>query len=655
MTMMIRRAGILSLLLLGGSGALYPCGGPVAYTIDAPLVPGRNYLEGLIESDYETGERRPEIRFLYPLRVTSPGVMETIWALAYGPDEGSSSEPFDSLVPTEPEAGQLEEAEARGDLPAADSLARVITAQVLDMPSVQADTNQHAFRLALEFLELRDTLARVPAADREKTLEQFRAEIQGLPRAGMGAFAEAHPRHPRAASLRYVAIQEAMKHDIPDGWRDEIQKQMSPADWGRLDELHDRWLKDYPTHPLADLVMLSRLRLSYFEGDDRKAWDLLCRAYPRHPVRVLWEMRHLIVAGASGGLDSLTLSSGLDPQLRTALLGEVPAGALSAADWTTLWQLSLQHIREPWAISLQERLLQKVAEWPDSAPLPEGFPRRAANPVDGLGHPTLWGYFRALALLRTGHHEEALEQVRFPGMPKEVGSLRVKLYLDRSEWSSALRDPDLDPYARRYLLWVLAPDSVLTSLAGGSSETARDARLAMAVHVVRRGGWLAGAKLIATSHPAMAALWRQAGILSADSSLAGTLAYARFLRDHADGLYFDLSRSHMWYRGLEYRRSSLVRRPGGRDTRLPWTLDEERADIERHYVETSAMYDALRTYASYLNRAPPKTANLSRIVHEADQVYNLMVNWDHSDSGFWVERILGGPEGEAIRRAGKQG
>lgn len=651
MSRLFRRSAILSVFLLGISGALYPCGGPDSYPIEAPLLPARQYLENLLQADYETGQRRPEVRFLYPIRVTRPGEMETLWDLTYGSDSGWT--PGARIHPTTTDSARerLAEAIAGGDRTTAAREANAIVDQVLDMPADQADSNQPALRLAVEYLELRDTLSHLPPGEVEPTLETIRAEIQPLARREMGTFAEQHPTHPRAPSLRFVAIQEAMKTGIPNGWRDEIAKQMSPADWARLEQIQNQWLQDYPTHPLADLVRLSRLRVDYLKGDDRAAWDLLVKLYPRHPARVLTEMRFLIMQGVSEGVDSLALHSDLDPALRTALLGELPWSRVSPADWTAMWRLSIEHGNESWAVSLQERLLQKAAEGADSM-LPEGFPSHPANPTDRLGKVTLWGYFRALALVRAGKIDEALEQTRLAGMPKEVAPLRVQLYLRRRQWTKALSDPDLEPHARQYLIWVMAPDSVLGTLGVGSAEIAKQARLAMAVHAARREGWLAGARLLQPADSSRAVLWRRAAALAADSSLAGRLAYARFLHDKTGQLYFDLSQSHTWYRSLEYRRSAMGQPAAA--SGLPWGPDQERAAIERHLVENSALYDALHAYADYLDRAPVTSRDFSSVLREADTLYNLLLNWSHWDSGFWFDYIRTCPEAEAVRRAGKR-
>ena len=653
MTRLLPRVAIVTVLMLAGSGALHPCGGPESYPIDAPLAPPHSYLEGLVEQDLYTGERRPEVRFLYPFLVARPEAFGALWELAYGPDVGPPGLPDSSLVVKDSGGLGLATALDRGDLAGAEHEARAIVERVLDMPATQADRYQLAFRRAIELLELRDSLAKAPAGDLAGTLARLRSPLESLPRSEMAAFAAAHPNHPRAPSLRYVGIQEAMKSGIADGWPEDVAKNTPPDEWARLAGLVDRWLADYPRHPLADLVRLTRVRLFHLQRRDQDAWRVALGLYPRRPARALGEMRFLLLTGYLSGLDSLVFDPSVDPPLRVALLGEIPAGAVSAAEWGRLWKFAADHREEPWAETLEERLLRKVAEWPDTTPLPPGFPGATSGPPDRLRGQTEWGYFRALALLRAGDAAGALAQTEAPGMPADAAPLRVQLQLRRGAWSQALNDPKLDPYARQYLVWVLAPDSVLASMAKADGPAAPEARLARAVRARRRDGWAEGVRLIQGADSAMVTRWRRAARLAADTSLDGLLAYARFLAA-TPNLYFALTPRHAWFRSVEYRRTALLASERRGPWVLPWRADGERAAIERHYLDTSAEYEALGAYAAYLDRAPPRTPGYAAVVREADRLYNGMINWDHTDPGFWAKLLPGSPEAQAIRRAGRK-
>jgi hypothetical protein len=632
--------------LSAGSGALYPCGGPESYPIDAPLVKPHAYLESLLATDYATGQRREEIRFLYPFKLARPREVAGLWSLAYldpfAPAESVAVGKFHRT-----DSGALDQALAKGDVAMAEAEAQRIVAEVLDMPAIMGDSNQPAFRRAIEFLELRSRLTGVPAARVAAVYDSLAAPVRSLARADMPRYAEAHPADPRIASLRFVALEEARKREIPNGWPEEIRQQMTPEGWRRLEELHDGWLRDFPHHPLADLVTLSRLRLFYFEEQTGRAWQVLLGMYPRHLPRLLAEMRFLITNGGDTPvLDSVVLRPDLDPVLRTAVLGELPATTLTPDQWNRLWELSAAHIKEPWAINLEERLLQKVVEQPESLPFPKGFPTGPANPSG------LWGYLRLLALTQTRHTEQALEQGKSLKPTEEVAAVMAKLYLGRGEWTRATTVPGLEPHARRYLLWVMAPDSALGRVAAGSDSAAHEARLVEATRRVRQDGWAAGARVLEAHEPDAAAIWHRAGALASDTSLDGRLAYARFLRDQAGRLY--LGKDIVWYRSVSYRLDLLTAaRAQEFDTGLPWRPTEESEAIHRHLLESSAEYEALRGFAEYLNRAPAGSRDYSTALKEGDRLYNTLLNWGQSQTSFWSSYLPHSPEAAAIRKAGK--
>ena len=642
------RALPISLLLLSASGALYPCGGPESYPITAPLVKPRAYLEALLATDYATGQRRQEIRFLYPFKLTKPKELAQLWSLAYNDYPYSAPDSQAAIRYRVTDTVALHQALANGDLTGAEREARAIVTRVLDMPAIQADSNQAAFRCALELLDLRGQLAGVSAGRLVAVYDSLSAPTRSLARGDMERYAGEHPADSRAPSLRFVALQEAMKREIPNGWPDEIRKAMPAAGWQRLEELHQAWLHDFPQHPLADLVALSRLRLYYFEGRTGTAWQVILAMYPRHLPRLLAEMRFLITNGSgSDVLDSLVGRGDLDPVLRTALLGEIAPGTLTSHDWARLWQLSVTHLQEPWAINLQERLLQKVVEQPDSQPFPEGFPARADNPSQ------LWGYLRLLALTRAGHIAQALEQGRSLRPDDEVAAVLAKLYLGRREWTQAVSVPGLEPHARRYLIWVMAPDSALSRVAASPDSAGLDARRIRATRLARREGWAAGARVFDEHEPEAAELWRRGATLAADTSIGGRLTYGRFLRDEAPRLY--VGKDIVWYRSLSYRLDALSSSQYREfDVGLPWRPEEESQAIRRHLLETSAEFDALRVFAGYLDRAQSSSAGFGGVVQEADRLYNGILNWGKGNSKFWSDYLPQSPEAASIRRAGKR-
>jgi hypothetical protein len=438
-----------------------------------------------------------------------------------------------------------------------------------------------------------------------------------------------------------------MRSGIPNGWAGTIKDSVPPSRWVELESVHDEWLRQFANHPLADYVRLSKVRLFYFKGDDARAWAELLAIYPRHRERVLGEMRYLVQQSAMP--DSLD-DPRLPWELRTALLPHV---SVTPAQWTSYWRASELHQHEPWAIALQERLLWKAIDLAErSRALPLAFPARPRAPTQ------LWAKLRLLGLLQAGDIPGALAQADSTAdSVADVRPIRVRLHLMQRDWGRALGQAPAGDPSTAYLVRVLSPATVLDSLAASpSSPFVADARLTIAAGLAARGDWARAGTFVPRTDSDRTRLWARAAVLAADTSRAGQLAFARWMRDRRGRLFF--GESTFWLRGLNWRRGALTPGTSGRtttpmlDPRLPWTAAEERDRIATHLRSTTELYYSLRVYAQWLDGATGRTPGLAAVVREADQVYNRLVSWDGGNSPFWSEYLTSSPEARSIRGAG---
>ncbi|HEX5074358.1 MAG TPA: hypothetical protein VFW03_14170 [Gemmatimonadaceae bacterium] len=647
----------------------FPCGGPGADIVDRPLVPVHDYLARTLYDDEYESHLRLDLRFLEPFRRVMPDSVGALVAFAYEDNDHLPAADADTL-PRHYEQERLAttlRAVEHGDYARAEAAARRVVNDVLDMPAGVASPYAEALRTAVEVVDLAPSLT---PGDRATAAQYFAGdsaarealgaggalpnvlraglEVRRLKRSEAGAYADAHAGSPRLASLRFVALEEAMHAGIPDGWASAIRDSVPPARWAEFERLHADWLQRFSSHPLADYVRLSRVRLSYFEGDNARAWDELLAMYPRHRERVLGEMRYLVQQGV---LPASIDDRRLDWPLRTALLSEM---GVTPEQWNAYWQASESHAGESWATAMQERLLWQAIKLAESTrSLPSRFPQRAASPTP------LWAKLRLLALLEAGDLDGATEQAEsIVGSEDDIGAIRVRIHLLRRDWGKALAASPVGDPATRYLVRVLAPSPVLDSLAATMvSPLAGDARLTIAGRRAAAGEWTAASHSIPTTDPDKARRWARTAALAADTSQSGRLAFARWMRDQHGRLFF--GDDTFWLRGLNWRLYALGRdttHPAaaqpGLDPRLPWTAAEERARIDAHLRQTTELYYALGAYAQWLDRATRTTPGLAAVVREADRVYNRLASWDARNSRFWSAALTDSPEARSIRRAG---
>ncbi len=660
---MRRRArAFLLLALMSRAAPCFPCGGGEFYPIDAALYSTETLFSRIIAPESVLGGPQipKELWFLYPFKLTKPDEIAELWRECY--EGGASSPAVDGPDRLNSMMNILRD---RAPI-AAVGEARAIVDHVLDMPVGQANVNQEEVRRAVELVELQPYLKGVDRDlvtrffSRDEAIESSAAlppelkealEIRRMARADMGEYAKQHPASPRIASLRFVAVQEAMHHDIPDGWQFEIARAMTPDDWKRLEALHDSWLADFPDHPLADLVRLSKVRIYWYQGDAR-AWSTLFDLYPRHLPRLLAEMRYL-----KGGIlpREFLNHPHVDPLLQTALL--LDAGA-DQSMWSSLWKLSEARATEPWAINLQERLLKvagdRVASWKS---LPQGFPEKPSNPT------RLWGRLRLVALYKAGRLDKFEEQDRTLGADADLAAFRARILLMHGEPLRAAQVEKLDPLARSYLVRVMLDEKSLVAAAQTPDAALRaEATLTRAVRRAAQGDWKGGADLLRDTDPEKAALWTEVAGKAADRSSRGRLAWARFLRDNDGKLLFGVDK--VWDRSVcgrarvlalpEDPRNNVTLYERYNSPDLPWTKEEEITAIRRHLDGSSETFLALQAYAAWLSSVNLKDRDVGEALKEADTVYNRLINWPYVTESCFNDALKGSDAAATLRRVGRQ-
>ena len=650
---------------------VYPCGGPEHYPIDAPLATGDAYLQAVETVDDFDYRVRPELRFLYPfVSARTPG-SSALWRHSYTDADWNRPRMLDTTatLTLDREAEAFRAAGRMGDPATLAQAARAVLHAALGLPASVADEDRLAVRRAVEALELfaaqrvgsagevldvaltstilrtlygRDSLASAEA----RALPAWAQEVltaRTTARDSLAAWSAAHPRSPRQGSLQFVALQLAMRHGIPDGWARQTRDSVPPARWSELATLHDDWTRRFPQHPMAPWVALSRLRLAYFAGDTTSAWERVLALYPQHPLRALDEMRFLL----RQSMFPPTLDdSRIDHSLRAALLGEVP---LDGRRWQREWALA-QPSNEPWAVATRDRLLWRAAR---DTSLARGLPPTALMVAQASLTP-LGAVLRLIALTRVGRIRDAIVYADSIGTDSLVAPMKVQLLLAAHRWCDALAVPSVSREARQYLVRILAPDSVLESLAAGHDALlAAEARRTLATRVAASGEWRTAGDRLAGRDGRRGAEWRRVASLAGDSSLSGRLALARHMRAR-NGLLF-WGNDKIWYRSLNWRLRAVREEQSARfNPMLPWRADDEAGAIARHFRDGFEMYHAARAYADFLSHAPRGDPRRPAAVHEANLSYNWLVNWDITNATFWRDELEHDGIGPVIRQAGKR-
>lgn len=700
----------LTLLALYGAARAEPaaaCGGPAMEYLPARLVPLDTEWISNPALGYDN-VLRDEFRFLYPFRQAAGPAYEPLWVSAYdAPYDGSSAE-FSELVieryadggsreyanstppsfeanpqlvevrlcdalrahcrtltrprpvaaPT-PDVAAFDAALTARDWPAATAAATAIVAVILDMPQDVAQTHNHALRRAVEFLELapyRGALSDDQAADyflawgsgapvdvaRLPPPIQRAAAIRTMSRADAARLLGEDPAQARAASLRFVVIQQMLRAQIGDAWATIPDDAAAP-----IDQAIDAWLRDYPQHPLRQLVELQRVRLRRFQGRPSEAAAMLLDVYPRHAQRVLADLRYLFAySSAEVSLAKLEARQPFDPLLLTAMVGV--ATTIVPTEWTRLWRLAEARPDAAWAVNLQERLLRAVGRR-DSVmnlglppgPLPEGYPDTPRSPT------ALWGALRLAELARRGRWQEAVEQAAVTPPSPDTAQIAFTAHLALDQTGAALAVPELSETERSYVLETLLTDAQLRALL--HTPLADRAALTLAIRQANAGHWQRAAAIIAPYDPARAKLWHTAAQLSRGTTAADRLRWARFLAAQRRTLLWPTDNA--WERSLNWVCTSAASTNFPTNSVRQWTADYQCKAARERQLQ-SASWLALKAYATYLSRAPRSDESRAAL-READVLYNWLIN--HCSGCFdWRTYLEKQPATAQIRRAGKR-
>lgn len=364
-------------------------------------------------------------------------------------------------------------------------------------------------------------------------------------------------------------------------------------------------------------------------------------------------MRYLLVTGMLPSPATLTDAT-VPAEIRASLVGNLRP---SREAWVALMVMSTEQRSAAWSVNLQERLLATLAT--DSvtvSQLPRGFPawRATATP--------LWRYLWAVNVLRAGRAADAAVFTTMPitlrqdsSLAPQGAMLAARIHMVRREWTRAVQVPLLDEWTRRYMLRVLAPDSVATMLASVQDRAvARDARLVLATRAAQLGQWDSAAVQVRGFDAARAARYARIAALARDTaSNAGLQRFAQALSALNGQLFYESTR--YFYRGMVYRDFELAPERARDVWDLPWTRAEERRRMYAYLKSGSERYLALRAYASYFGR-PGVTVTQRRVaVRDADRAYRGLLDTDPSrpGEGFWADSLPRSVEAQVIRRAGR--
>lgn len=632
------RVCLLSALLTIG-GTAWPCGG--SYTFSPSLHPAAS---SLVTDSFDGTDIAP-FRFLDPFRLAGLYQADRLSQLAYGSAEGE--DPATSTPPplTLPERDDFASRLAAADRAGAKAAAARVVDSLLSLAAPLAQSFGDDLRRAVEYLEVEPALGPSDLAHlatffgaRANTdggqlspLLQSTAAIRQAPFESAAETLARFPDSPRRPSLELAVLRNRIGSEIGNGWPGQIQG-TSDATWNRLIADHDAWLGRYPSHPLADLARLQKLRLLYLRGDGPAAWNLLLDLYPRRPGRALWEMRHLFRNGYAPTPRALDRIQ--DPVLVTALVHTLVEP--QAAQWPGLWRRSEPAASQgaAWAIDLQERLLYQIAEG-NAKTLPESFPATAARPTE------LWAQLRTLALIHAGRQREALEQAALLDTAKDAPSAAIAAtaLVEAGDVAGAIELAALDADTAVYLLQVVADDATLEGLVARGGPRAAPAADALALRRLGpEGDWERGARVLAGVAPQRAALWRQAAELSRARTPSGQLELATWLLAR-EGKLFPPRGSETW-RGLE----ELLDAP---------LAPVEHARLGAWLLRGGEREWALDAYGVALAGLAPTSATARKTLADADALYNRLLNWNYAQSQSYARLLAGTPAARRIRSAGK--
>ena len=651
---MIRRMSLLPTALVCLATVAWPCGRSESYSVSGPLVPTATFAERALSplSDFEYMPR-DEIRFLPGLLRAEPQRMAAL--IGRPPMQPAWWDTLQKPMMSEPTAAALDAAWARGDVIAATKSATDVVARVMALPASDDSARNAALQLAVETIELGPLVSNEPAASRRALFLRLAAPMRLATLDSMPALLARTPTSPRRASIEYASLRRAMRDGLPNDSRDEITKQVPVARWDSLHAAHRAWLAAYPAHPYAGLVKFARLRLFFLASQTDSAWQTAVTLYPTYPARAAAEMRYLLVTGMLPP-ESVLTDTRVPVEIRAALVGNLRP---SRATWEALMQSASQQRSAAWSENLEERLLASLATDSVAGPtLPRGFPawRATATP--------LWRYLWAVNMVRARRVDDAAVFTTVPitlrqdsTLAGDAAMLSARIHMLRRQWSAAVQVPLLDEWTRRYMLRVLAPDTVATALSNATNRViAREARLVIATRAAQDGRWTDAASAIRPVDLPRSARYARIAMLAHDTlSNAGLQRYAQALATSNGQLFYEATR--YFYRGMMNRNWDLSPERNAEPWDLPWTRAEEQRWLYSYLRGSSERYLALRAYASYFNRPGVTAAQRRAAVRDADRAYRGLLDTDPSRSteGFWADSLPQSAEAKAIRRAGRSG
>ncbi len=624
------------------------CGGPAWVDLYQPLMPISSQTNGWLY-DFDGFETipHPDVRFLGPALRMAPEKYQPLWDAVY--PAPYSEEPRRKVVDQPTAAGTFLAAAETGDVAAMEPAARAVVQEMLDRAAITATEGEDMteLRLAVEFSELKGLFASAP---KEQVKLYFRGDNPRLlPPALQGAFVvrtapreeaaktlAAAPKHPRRASLRLRMLQESMRTGIPDGWDVYGVREAMPAGQGQklITEI-DQWLTDFPDHPLADYVRLYKLRVWYITGESALAWKLLVDEYPKHPVRILGEMRFMEQQGSGPeGVDLKKLPTELVPVL-------IRHTALSEEDWNSWWKLADANPGAPWAKELQRQLMLQLIDGSQPyAKLPTAFPLKAEAPDPD------WSMLRLAVLALYGEDDAAWAQSELGGSGP-FAPIRAQLRLRKSDWVGAICEPGIDESARSYLIRVLAPDKELAKLAKSGPDGVREeANATLAFRQAADGDWSGAAKR-------MGPAWKEVA-KEAKKRKSDPLRWARYMQAHRGELFVGSEYDEVvWYRSMWSDYETY-----GQAADLPWTTAQQQEAQEAWIKSSFEDYYALSAYATLLDRTSEaelraKPEEWMAIIEEADGSYNKLLNYGNGDYYIWGAVIPSSEQAVSVRKAGK--
>jgi hypothetical protein len=645
------------LLFLDAPPAADACGASAVSAVGALLSAPRESVSALLSDAWE-GYDLVDFRFLRPFELGGldpRGYLSRAYAFT---GEASGETPDVPAV----DATALREALEAGDLATAVPRAAALVEAILDLPAPVAADYGEELQQAVELLELAPGLGAVEpallaqffgarAAGPLPLPEILRAaqRIRDTPRASLPALLRADPRQARTASLELVALGARVHGELPDGWQGQIA---APAPvWDGLLHGYDAWLAAHPQHPLADLARLDKLRVLYLRGDAEHAWELLLAIYPRHRLRVAWEMRHLLLADMRPA--ALDLTRLKDPLLATALVRE--STALSPSAWAALFKRARAAAPAPWAENLEERLLVQALRIAGSGGALVGLPKAPER------RSQRWMALYTAVLLASGRDDDALAQAHLLARDDDarVGArLLAQAELRHCHFAEAAAAAErMDPEAARYLLEVLADDASLVALGEAKGPLAARATRALALRKLRAHDFAAAAALWEGKADKLAPLFREAARRAADVTPEGRIALARWLLGPS-GAKLLPDKGRAYSRGLKQRLDAYDRpRPDDPSPRegvgSRCGLDQERARLADLLVYGGRREQALQLYATALRDLAPTAKRARPVLRDADALYNKLLSWDASYAEAFPALLAGTEAARTLREVGK--